>query len=244
MEIFNELINFLFVFMPVILLISIFAYRHKQYEDSAYYQITKNPYASVRCDKGKYGEYLIYKSLRGFESKGVKILFNIYLPKDNYETTEIDALLICSKGLFVFESKNYSGWIFGNEDHKNWTQTLPIGRGRSHKERFYNPITQNKLHIKHLKNLIGEYVPMRSIIVFSDRCTLKNITIKSSDVNVIKNYSVAFTVSQICNQIQGDLLTEEKINEIYNKLYPYTQVDLKIKEQHAEKIRNKREVYD
>ncbi len=52
-------------------------------------------------------------------------------------TTEIDLLLIHPKGLFVFESKNYSGWIFGNEVYQNWTQTLPKGRrGDVHKERF------------------------------------------------------------------------------------------------------------
>ncbi|NLK22184.1 MAG: NERD domain-containing protein [Epulopiscium sp.] len=26
--------------------------------------------------------------------------------------------------MYVFESKNYSGWIFGNEKDKNWTQML------------------------------------------------------------------------------------------------------------------------
>ena len=85
------------------------------------------------------------------------------------ETTEIDVLMISPKGLFVFESKNYSGWIFGSENQKNWYQTLPAGRGRSHKENFYNPIMQNRSHIKHLKAFLGTDIPVRSIIVFSDR---------------------------------------------------------------------------
>lgn len=65
-------------------------------------------------------------------------------------------LLINNHGVFVFESKNYSGWIFGNERSKTWTQTLPQGKGKSHKEHFLNPIMQNKLHIKWIKSLIGE----------------------------------------------------------------------------------------
>lgn len=56
---------------------------------------------------------------------------------------------------------------------------IPKGNGRRHKEHFYNPIMQNHSHIKHLQALFEEPIPMHSIIVFSERCTLKNITIKS-----------------------------------------------------------------
>jgi len=176
--------------------------------------------------------------LRHFENDGGgRFLFNILIPKGNGETTEIDVLLISSKGLFVFECKNYSGWIFGNEAQKNWTQTLPKGRGRCHKEHFYNPIMQNASHIKHLKNLVGKNVPMRSVIIFSDRCTLKNITIKSNDISVINHYSIAPVVTQICNQIQTTIFTETEINDIYNKLYPYTQCGYEIKRQHIENLR-------
>jgi hypothetical protein len=181
---------------------------------------------------------LTYKSLRHFENNGGKFLFNLYVPKENNITTEIDVLLICSKGLFVFESKNYSGWIFGNESQKNWTQVLPKGRGRSHKEHFYNPIMQNASHIKHLKNLIGQNIPMYSIIVFSDDCTLKDITIKSNSVSVINRYNLESVVMHICNQIQTNLLTETEIYDIYNKLYLYTQVSYEVKSQHIDNLKD------
>ena len=38
-----------------------------------------------------------------------KILRNVYVPKENGETSEIDVLYITQKGIFVIESKNYSG---------------------------------------------------------------------------------------------------------------------------------------
>ena len=44
--------------------------------------------------------------------------------------------MIHEKGIFVFESKNYSGWIFGSADQLNWTQSLQNGE----KHHFYNPI--------------------------------------------------------------------------------------------------------
>jgi hypothetical protein len=78
---------------------------------------------------------------------------------------------------------------------------------------------------------------MRSIIVFSDRCTLKDITLKSSDISVINHYKVAPTVAQICNQTQSGVYTETEINDIYGKLYPYTQLGLELKERHVESVR-------
>jgi hypothetical protein len=226
-----------FLIALIIIVVIVFAYNDSQYKKGAYYQITKNHYSSIKHDKSKYAEYLTYESLRHFENTGGKFLFNIFIPKGNGETTEIDVLLICSKGLFVFECKDYSGWIFGNEAHNKWTQTLPQGRGRCHKESFYNPIKQNASHIWHLKNLVGKNVPMRSIIVFSDRCTLKNITTKSNDVNVTNHYDLESVITQICNQTPTVIYKETEINDIYNKLYPYTQFDYEVKEKHIENIR-------
>ena len=224
---------FLIVAVPIFVVL---VRNYLVYKRSAYYQVTKLPYFSVRTDKGRYGEYLTYKYLKHFESKGVKFLFNVYIPKDDGETTEIDVLMISRKGVFVFESKNYSGWIFGNESKKNWYQTLPAGRGKSHKESFYNPIMQNRTHIIHLISLLGEHIPMRSIIVFSERCTLKNIEIKSKDICVINRYDVAKIVSDIYNQTTVDLLDENNISDIYDKLYPFSQVDELTKKHHIENI--------
>lgn len=220
-------------------LILIYIKKNKDYKAGAYYQITKVPFILIRCDLGRYGEYLTYKQLKRFENDGAKFLFNVYIPKKNGETAEIDVLMISKKGIFVFESKNYSGWIFGSENQKNWYQTLPAGRGKSHKEHFYNPIMQNRSHIKHLKTFLGEQISMHSIIVFSERCTLKNVTVKSGDINVIKRNQVSFVVSDVCKRIAEDILTENDIANIYNKLYPYTQVSDAKKTQHIINIKNK-----
>lgn len=231
------LLNPMFL-IPTIIIIIVLVKKDKEYKNGAYYQITKQPYFSVRRNAGNYGEYLTYKYLKRFESSSAKFLFNIYIPKENGETTEIDVLMICKKGLFVFESKNYSGWIFGSENQKTWYQTLPAGKGHSHKEHFYNPIMQNRSHIKHLKACLGEQVPMRSIIVFSNRCTLKSVEVHSNDISVINRYSVVPVVTSICNKIHSDLLTDNEITEIYNKLYPYTQVEEFAKIQHVANIHN------
>ena len=227
---------------PAVLILMVFAIilakENKEYKESAYYRITKQPYISIHYNAGRYGEYLIYKRLKHMEANGAKFLFNVYIPKRNGETTEIDVLMICPKGIFVFESKNYSGWIFGSEGQKNWYQTLPAGRGKSRKEPFYNPVMQNCSHIKHLRTFLGEQMPMRSIIVFSDKCTLKSIQIQRKDISVINHYDVVSVVSEICNQTPIDLLNNNSIAEIYNKLYPFTQVDENEKARHIANVYN------
>lgn len=231
--------TFLTGLLPIIVIIVWYIIANSIYKKGTYYTITKVPLLLLRNDKGRFGEYLIYKHLKKYEETGAKFLFNVYIPKENGETSEIDVLMLCSKGIFVFESKNYSGWIFGNENQKNWYQTLPQGKGKSRKEHFYNPVMQNAAHIKHLNSFLREDIPMHSIITFSDRCTLKNISIKSNNIFVIHRNSVLTTVEQIFHQSTEEILNSEKIAYIYNKLYPYTQVDEQTKENHIENILQK-----
>lgn len=227
------------ILIPLILVALALAKKVRKYKSGTYYKNTKTPYFSLLNNTGKYGEYLTYQYLKSFEDNGARFLFNVYIPKENGETSEIDVIMIHQKGIFVFESKNYSGWIFGNENQKNWYQTLPRGKGRSHKEAFYNPIKQNRTHIKHLKAFLGEEIQMWSIITFSDRCTLKDIKTTSEDVFVINRYNISSTVSDICNRCDTVLLSENDITNIYNKLYPCTQVDEATKEQHIADIQSK-----
>ena len=164
------------LFFMLLIIVLVCVIKYAGYVNSTYYNFTKKPVLAMRTDVGSYGEYCIFKLLKSYESQGAKFLFNVYLPKGENETTEIDVLMICSQGIYVFESKNYSGWIFGNEKYKMWTQTLPQGKGRpSKKEKFLNPIMQNKLHIRCLNEYLKEEYPVYSVIAFSQRCELKKI---------------------------------------------------------------------
>lgn len=226
--------NMFLILLPIIFVILFYYLSLLEYRKTDYYKTTHKSWFTMRSDTGNYGEYLTYKYLREYESDGARFLYNCYLPKDNGETTEIDLLMIHHSGIYVFESKNYSGWIFGSEHQKNWTKTLPDGH-KCHKEYFFNPIMQNKLHIRCLKSQIGENIPMHSIIVFSERCTLKKIDLKSSDVYVIKRNDVSRTVKSI-HQKENVLLSQSKVDQIYSKLYPFTQVTDVEKKKHVRDI--------
>ena len=108
---------------------------------------------------GQFGEFATEYALTNKNLDGeLVVLKNIYVPTQG-KTTEIDLLMIHEKGIFVFESKNYSGWIFGSADQLNWTQSLQNGD----KNKFYNPIRQNRTHIKalaaFLEKPVSEFVP-------------------------------------------------------------------------------------
>ena len=219
--------------MLILLLICVFA--EIVFRRGTYYKMTGNGYFETLGNIGKYGEYLTYKKLKAYEADGGRFLFNCYLPKDDGTTTEIDVILIHSTGIFVIESKNYSGWIFGSEDGKTWTQTLPNGRGRARKEHFYNPIMQNNTHIKCLKKIVGNNIPVYSVIAFSERCTLKKVTVESTDIKVINRQHISATVKYMGN---GSLqaLSKMDIERIYEMLYPCTQTTEYEKLQHIENI--------
>ncbi len=209
------------------------------YKRTSYYKITHKDYFSMRWDKGTYGEYLSFCKLKDYEADGARFLFNCYIPKDNGETTEIDMLMIHSSGIYAFESKNVGGWIFGREFDKNWTQTLPSGRD-SIKNHFVNPIMQNKVHIKWLENIIGGNIPIVSVVVFSERCVLKQIDISSSDTFVLQRTMLHYCVAdQIARR--GVNLSEERVSELYNLLYPYTQVSDYEKQKHVIDVLNSKQ---
>ena len=80
--------------------------------------------------------------------KPTAIFHDLYLNNGNGQYSQIDVIVATKVGIVVFEIKEYGGWIFGNENQRNWTQILAYGK---RKYQFYNPILQNKKHIDDLK---------------------------------------------------------------------------------------------
>lgn len=229
------IISCLITLLLIIPIIS-FVLKWFQYKNCKYYKLTNNSYFSVLFNKGTNGEYKLYQNLKFFETMGCKFLFNLYIPRENGKTSEIDLIMFHQKGLLVFESKNYSGWIFGNESNKKWTQTLPIGYGESHKEHFYNPIMQNATHIRAIRKYIDDTIPIYSIIAFSDDCTLKNVTTRS---NVIVTYysDLQEKIISKLSEINNYSMSKDLMEKTYNTLLEFTNVDEYTKQQHLKNLR-------
>ncbi len=67
---------------------------------------------------------------------------NITLELEDGSTTQIDHIVISVYGMFVIETKDISGWIYGDKKDKNWTKKLKGGKTYS----FPNPLRQNYRH--------------------------------------------------------------------------------------------------
>ncbi|WP_441254145.1 NERD domain-containing protein [Aeromonas sp. A600556] len=119
--------------------------------------------------KGMVGEAFINLGIRLFlDQREYHLLKDVTLPTPQ-GTTQIDHVIISRFGLFVIETKNIKGWIFGNPAHKSWTQQLYRRR-----HTFQNPLRQNYLHLMTLKSLLGlADHQLHSIIYFIGDCTFK-----------------------------------------------------------------------
>lgn len=220
--------------------LAVYFIRRRAYEKTEYFAQTHHSYGAVNRDKGTGGEYDLYRCLSPLEGYK-RFLFNCYLPKEDGETTEADVILLHESGIYVFESKNYSGWIFGSENQTYWTQTLPAGRSGIQKYRFFNPIIQNEVDIKCLQRILNEpTIPFYSYIVFGDNCTLKDVTLTSGRHFVTHCGNVLSHVIYIAQMAGGQLLPEQ-IDIWYEKLFPFTQADDLSRFIHGESVRRKRE---
>lgn len=184
---------------------------------------------------GEIGELELYNIVSSFKFwfKGGKILRNLYLLKADDTTTEIDLVYISKKGIFVFESKNYSGSIFGNETDDYWKVEYP-----NITHNFYNPIKQNNGHILNLRNIVGWDIPIYSIIVFSNTCSLNISKIYNSSIFITQRYNLMKTLDYIWKRM-GSVVSKKEIKCIYSQLYYTTVVTSDRKREH---IRNVQEI--
>jgi len=93
---------------------------------------------------------------------------NVTIPVAN-GTTQIDHVIVSRYGVFVVETKNMDGWIFGNEKSSQWTQSI---YGKKYK--FQNPLHQNYRHTKALSEFLGvDHSKLHSVVMFWGECEFK-----------------------------------------------------------------------
>ena len=202
------------------------------FDQSEYASETKTTFYKTMKDTGAYGEYLTAQKL--VKLSGVhRLVANTYIPNGRGGTTEIDLLFIHETGIYVIESKNYSGWIFGKESDRYWTQQFPNGQ----KKRFLNPVLQNKGHINALKKLLSDIDEnlIYSTIVFSQRCELKKVKLDSSAILLCRRQHLQKKMKRARADSQVNLSVKQ-IDTIYNRVKAYAGVSEGVKKAHIQKI--------
>lgn len=141
-------------------------------------------YRSFKMDlKGGVGEFAAALALKYKVSGDMRIIRNVYVPLSDGKTAEIDLVIVHTTGIYAVECKNYSGWIFGSEDNKMWTQSF----SNSKRFPFYNPVLQNRYHINALSRYLN--VPADnfvSYIVFGEQCELKKVPANTDSLSVMQ----------------------------------------------------------
>ena len=155
--------------------------------------------------KGVWGEFQVKLAL-GKNKTDKKYVINNLLVVNEGKSSQIDHLIINQTGIFVIETKNYSGRIYGQENQREWTQVLQYGKVKNN---FYNPIMQNKSHIYALSKIIDRNDCFISVIVFPKAHLMTNTT---TDVGYIGNIRKRY------KQQTKEIFTIEEMNDIYSKL--------------------------
>ncbi|MCB2425846.1 nuclease-related domain-containing protein [Methylophaga pinxianii] len=150
------------------------------------------------------------------------LLSNVTLPfldKDNRAgTSQVDHVLISSRGLFVIETKFYRGSIVGTADSKNWYQYTSFD-----KHTFQNPIRQNFSHLMAIEAITGySHDDMINVVTFSGDAAFKSErpsgVVKSSE---LRNYIESFPrdkltmdqVYRLAGQLQVNRLPETETTD-------------------------------
>jgi restriction system protein len=148
----------------------------------------------------------------------VKLAAKLKLPADSYHpihnvtlptpdgTTQIDHIFVSRFGIFVVETKNMKGWIFGGENQAQWTQKI-----FKQSFKFQNPLRQNYKHVKALEATLD--VPpeaIHSVVVFTGDSSFKtpmpsNVTQGSGYIKYIKSF-------------QEPVLTDTEVKSVFAQI--------------------------
>lgn len=105
---------------------------------------------------GKEGELQAKKILNHYLNENDLLLNNVNISIHG-RNTELDYVVINNNGVFIFEVKNFSGKLVGDEDDQYWNK-YKISRGnKEYIKEIRNPIKQLKREIYLLKEYLKYY---------------------------------------------------------------------------------------
>lgn len=203
--------QFMILFIPVLIL-ALFLIRGR--------------YSSLH-KRGPDGERRVARLLRKLP-EGYYSFHDLFIEREGY-TTQIDHVVVSRYGIFVIETKNYSGNIYGSDGAEQWVQYLRRGE----KHYFQNPIRQNAHHTEALKSLLGlpekQLIPL---IVFLEGATLH----REQDGRVFYSTRLPGEILSYREELLS-LQEQERVVEILSNLKKATAED---KLRHIEAIKARR----
>ncbi len=196
--------------------------------------------------RGNVGEWQVANVLRQLNPEQFVVLNDIMFEKqqtaaNEIATTQIDHIVVSIYGIFVIETKNYAGKIYGTEKSPKWQYY-----SHGNKYEFYNPLRQNYKHTKTLQDLLmrnaqaigimGADFLIYPIVAFSGNAEIR-VQVTGADVVYFGNVPQA--IYSHCSQ---PVLTKQQVDNIVNCiLYHNVNSDEK-KQEHIQNIKQSRQM--
>ena len=184
--------------------------------------------------KGKFGEFAVKTHVKLYLKEHYILLNDCTLPDGQGGTTQIDHILLSPFGIFIIETKNYKGWIFGTERQKTWTQKI-----YKNSYKFQNPLHQNYKHQKVLEQILADIVEpeyLHSLVVFMPDCEFKT----EMPTNVFKGTKWTYYVETF----KEPVISEIKLKRIQRRIEKEVlDKSWKTNREHVEYLKNNKEFF-
>ncbi len=176
--------------------------------------------------KGRAGENKVSSILNRLPKEKYIVIDDLLL-KTTRGTSQIDHVVLSEFGIFVIETKNYSGWIYGGENSEEWIKNV-----YGNKYNFRNPLKQNYAHVKALMEILkitnqNVFIP---IVAFSNQADIK---VQSS-----KNILNFGDIKRCILSYQSPILNIDILRDYEAKLSSYKDYTKDAKKEHVTEIKN------
>lgn len=175
--------------------------------------------------RGLFGELTVRASMvLRLDGSEYRSLHNVTLSTRD-GSTQIDHVVVSRFGVFVIETKNLTGWIFGDERSKQWTQSI-----YGHRYQFLNPLRQNYKHLKAMEDLLGLGPRcLHSVVVFTGNSRFKT----ELPTNVLKRRAL---VPYIRSKTET-LLSAKQVEDAIRSLETAASSSVGTRRQHLQNLR-------
>lgn len=153
----------------------------------------------------------------------------LYIPTPSGGITEIDAVLVHTSGVYVFENKEYAGAVSGTLSDRLWMKTGTAGTTIT----VANPVHQNKIHADAAAAALK--IPekcVHSVIVFRDTCDISRVPQSRSDFLITQTSRLR---ADLAPRMYGGVFSAAQAGDIAARLEKYAGCE-KAAEKHAKHI--------
>ena len=189
---------------------------------------------------GRRGERRVASYLEDLPCEVYRV-YNDLLIRNGRYTTQVDHLIISPYGVFVIETKNVHGKVYGSSNAEFWKQYLPdVGYRRygfTQEHRLRNPLWQNAGHVRTLRRLVfGNDVPVHGIVAFPGETDVY----VTADQPVLKFWDIVPFILEY----RDEVLTLEQMDDYQERLLGFISTSATAREEHLDNVFDNKERRD